>query len=62
MWPTCNIIPTWWIYLLRVVVVTLFLGVSACAAPGHSLSNPSTESADGGLAEPMTSGNGDSSM
>jgi hypothetical protein len=49
MWPTCSIIPTWWIHLMRVVLVTLLLFVSACGAPGHSRSSPSVDSADGGL-------------
>jgi hypothetical protein len=59
MWPT---VPTWWNHVIRVMLVILLLFVSACTAPGHSRSNPSAHSLDGGLAGPLTSGNGDGGM
>jgi hypothetical protein len=41
--------------LMQVVLVTLLLFVSACAAPGNHLSNPSAHPTDEGLAGPLTS-------
>jgi hypothetical protein len=59
MWPTWNLLPARWPYVMRVMMVSLALSVSACTAPGHSSSGPAAHSPDGGLAGPLTSGDGD---
>jgi hypothetical protein len=58
---TRETLPTWWNHLMWVGLGILLLCISACATPGHSLSNPSAPSTDGGLAGPLTSGDGDGS-
>ena len=59
MWPTG---PTWWHYVIRVVFLGLLFFVSACTAPGCSLSTPLAYPHEGGLAGSLTSGNGDGGM
>jgi hypothetical protein len=59
MWPTWTLLPARWTYAMRVMVVSLALSVSACAAPGYPLPNSPAHSADEGPARPLTSGDGD---
>jgi hypothetical protein len=59
MQPTWNTLPVGWTYMMRVVLVSIALFVSACTAPGHSISNPSGIPSEGGYAGPKGSGNGD---
>jgi hypothetical protein len=61
MWPTWNLlpVPARWTYVMRVMMVSLALSVSACTAPGHSLPNPPAHSGNEGLGGPLTSGDGD---
>jgi hypothetical protein len=59
MRPIWNALPVGWTYMMRVVLVSIALFVSACTAPGHPISNPSGIPSEGGYAEPKGSGNGD---
>jgi hypothetical protein len=59
MWRTWNTLPAGWTYVMRVTLVAVVLFVAACTGPGHSSSVPSAHSPEGGLAGPLTSGNGD---
>jgi uncharacterized protein YbdZ (MbtH family) len=58
MWPTWKALPAGWTYVMRVVLVSTALCVSACSAPGHSISNPSGMPSEGGYAGPKDPGNG----
>jgi hypothetical protein len=58
MWPTWNSVSTRWHHILRVMVVSVALCVSACTGPGHSSSTPSANPSLGGYAGPKDSGNG----
>jgi hypothetical protein len=49
---------THWYHVVRVLLITLVLCVSACTGPGHSTSVPSAHSREGGRAGPKLSGNG----
>jgi hypothetical protein len=60
MWQTGNTFPTWRNYVMRVVLISALLFVAACTAPGRSSSTPSALSPEGGLAGPMTQGDGGS--
>jgi hypothetical protein len=59
MWPNGNLLPARWTSGMRVMMVSPALSVSACTAPDHFRPNPPAHSADGGLAGPQTSGDGD---
>lgn len=43
---------------MRVVLLLMVLGMSACTAPSHSSSNPSGMPSEGGDTGPKHSGNG----
>jgi hypothetical protein len=57
MRPSWNTLPLGWTYMMRVVLVSIALFVSACTAPGHPISNPSDILSEGGYAGPKGSGN-----
>jgi hypothetical protein len=59
MWPTRKILPSRWHHVMQVLLVFVALTVSGCIAPSHSSSPPSVYSPEGGLAGPITSGDGD---
>ena len=58
MWHTWKTLPTWWNYVIRVVLVSVVLFVSACTMPGRSSSTPSALPPEGEYAGPKDSGNG----
>jgi hypothetical protein len=61
---TWNPLRTCWNHVIRVVLIAVVSCVSACTTLGHSSSNPSTHSPEGGHAGLMLSGdvNGGSGM
>jgi hypothetical protein len=59
MWPTGNIVSTWWQHARRVVVISAVVCFFGCNSPGRSSSTPGALSPDGGQAGPMIQGDGD---
>jgi len=58
MWQTWKIVPTWWKYVMGVVLVAVVLCGSACTAPGRSSSTPSAQPTEGERAGSRSQGNG----
>jgi hypothetical protein len=50
MRPTWKSLPIRWNHVMRVLAVAAVLCISACTAPGHSLSTPSALPPEGGSA------------
>jgi hypothetical protein len=48
MLPASNTAPAWWNCIMRVVLVSVALFVSACTSPGRTSSNPSALFLEGG--------------
>jgi hypothetical protein len=62
MWPTWSTVPAWRNRVMRVVLVSMLLVLSACSVPGHSLSTPSVQTSIEGRAGPQDSANGNGGM
>jgi hypothetical protein len=58
MWPTWNTLPAEWTHVIRVVLVSVVLCVSACTGPTHSSSPRSEMPSEGEYGRSKTSGNG----
>ena len=61
MWPLLNTVPAWWNGIMRVVLVSVALFVSACTTPGRASSNPSALFLEGGYMGPGVQGINDRS-
>jgi hypothetical protein len=58
MRPIWNTFPVGWTAKIWLALVSIVFCVSACTAPGHSLSNPAEMPSDGGYAGTENTGNG----
>jgi hypothetical protein len=47
-----------WNHIMRVVLLSMVLFISACTAPGRSISAPSGLSSEGGYTKSQVKGNG----